>query len=533
MTSKDGLNKDGEGLSGSTSSVDISRGIGTSTGWANQESMKRAYAKKLIERYFYQLTDGCGNANCANEHCASSGKLKCNLSANEAAGLAIQLFHKDGEVCEPHPTKIPRKQNTVTESQNDSLKNPKSKETMPKTTHLTESKLLRILDICQAENSYALLIRTLGEVYSTPEILGRSFLKSHSSPLDAYAPSQLAGMKKEEVRELEGEQEKDEDSVETEKGELDSSSDNINIDLASLRRAYQQLFSFSGNLYENALIQALVTLSDNIELYIRTLGCGEIGDGVGCNLDTLLNALIIALEIPSLGGFDYLELAFPRLCRATSKLPIPAQARLARVWAKHCPDKLKSLLETLQQLITLRVITGCYTSNYLLQDDDAVASATKVMKIVYYSNLLAGKMEVPDPRLDVPVEVEPSMGTDFNMLGGFENNKSSATSQSQDPLAVELKVNVLDCTHPYLRFSEFYNEPLSDFIEMDKDFTNYKNGDNDTINSGKFSFMNYSFILTPATKSLGLFYDNRIRMYSERRMSFFSNNYRPPSKSLS
>lgn len=32
--------------------------------------------------------------------------------------------------------------------------------------------------------------------------------------------------------------------------------------------------------------------------------------------------------------------------------------------------------------------------------------------------------------------------------------------------------------------------------------------------------MRHSFILTPATKSLGLYYDNRIRMYSERRVSF-------------
>lgn len=37
--------------------------------------MKRAAAKKLIERYFYQLTDGCGNPNCDNQHCASSGKV--------------------------------------------------------------------------------------------------------------------------------------------------------------------------------------------------------------------------------------------------------------------------------------------------------------------------------------------------------------------------------------------------------------------------------------------------------------------------
>lgn len=37
--------------------------------------MKRAAAKKLIERYFYQLTDGCGNPNCDNKFCASSGEV--------------------------------------------------------------------------------------------------------------------------------------------------------------------------------------------------------------------------------------------------------------------------------------------------------------------------------------------------------------------------------------------------------------------------------------------------------------------------
>ena len=53
---------------------------------------------------------------------------------------------------------------------------------------------------------------------------------------------------------------------------------------------------------------------------------------------------------------------------------------------------------------------------------------------------------------------------------------------------------------------------------MDKDFAYYK-----SEQPMKFSFMNYAFILTTATKTLGLYYDNRIRMYSERRMSFFQN----------
>ena len=37
----------------------------------------------------------------------------------------------------------------------------------------------------------------------------------------------------------------------------------------------------------------------------------------------------------------------------------------------------------------------------------------------------------------------------------------------------------------------------------------------------KFSFLTHPFILSPATKSVGLFFDNRVRMISERRASIF------------
>lgn len=66
-------------------------------------------------------------------------------------------------------------------------------------TTLNESALLRILETCQVESNYALLIRTLGEVYSSPDSLGRSFLRTGISPLDGFSPSQLATMRKEKV----------------------------------------------------------------------------------------------------------------------------------------------------------------------------------------------------------------------------------------------------------------------------------------------------------------------------------------------
>ncbi|ENN82993.1 hypothetical protein YQE_00643, partial [Dendroctonus ponderosae] len=100
-----------------------------------------------------------------------------------------------------------------------------------------------------------------------------------------------------------------------------------------------------------------------------------------------------------------------------------------------------------------------------------------------------------------------------SMDESFLSVKLSKSIAPEDSLATVLGVNILDCRKPFLPYSDFYNEPLSEMVEMDRDFANFKS------ELGKFSFMNYPFILTPATKTMGLYFDNRIRMYSERRIS--------------
>lgn len=64
----------------------------------DSDEMKRAHAKQLIEKYFYQLSDGCGNPNCTNRNCASSGEVN-PLTPNEAAARAIQLFSEEAPLC--------------------------------------------------------------------------------------------------------------------------------------------------------------------------------------------------------------------------------------------------------------------------------------------------------------------------------------------------------------------------------------------------------------------------------------------------
>lgn len=68
-----------------------------------------------------------------------------------------------------------------------------------------------------------------------------------------------------------------------------------------------------------------------------------------------------------------------------------------------------------------------------------------------------------DPSINIP---------DDSLLGG--GTKTPKTPPPVDPLESELQVSVLDSRKPLIPFQEFYNEPLSDAVEMDKDFAYYK-----------------------------------------------------------
>lgn len=56
-------------------------------------------ARKLIEKYFFQLTVGCGQPGCKNVFCASSGKVD-NLTGNQAAIKSLQLYSEQAKLCE-------------------------------------------------------------------------------------------------------------------------------------------------------------------------------------------------------------------------------------------------------------------------------------------------------------------------------------------------------------------------------------------------------------------------------------------------
>ncbi|XP_023210591.1 ubiquitin-protein ligase E3A-like [Centruroides sculpturatus] len=559
---------------------------------------KRTAARKLIERYYYQLTDGCGKPECSNIHCASSGKIQ-KLSPDQAAAMALQLFvsHPRAKLCESNSPKMAKLPEVFNNSPNKagSSQVDNTQETMqgcvssttnkagymdisndpkgdwinsnrnksnqchqvrnminsdeddddddcefsqivdvispfqPSTSnskrlpcyglledniipnsggqipYLNEKILTDIIEKCIQQGSYSLLIRTLGQVFSSEESLKISFLKERN---DFTYKEYLT---KEDMRAMEIDEDKDQDSKENfnnpdVKCAHYLKSNEVTVDIYSVRRAFSALFAIPNHPFQHALINALLILCENLEIDFKYKKSHQIDPN-------LLNTFIIIMEIPMLECPEYLEAALPAICKAAAQLNLQAQANLAKVWSQVGATRLKEMLDTLHQLITLRVISGHFTRDYCVNEEEIIVAATKLMKILFYANIYGGEMDKEDFITEENEQNEEEERFQDFLPGSIGRESKESKLTKEDPLGKELGVKVLNCRKPVIPFEEFCNDPLSDQIEMDRDFANYK------TEAGRFSFMNYAFILTPAVKTLGLYYDNRIRMYSERRQS--------------
>jgi ubiquitin-protein ligase E3 A len=162
----------------------------------------------------------------------------------------------------------------------------------------------------------------------------------------------------------------------------------------------------------------------------------------------------------------------------------------------------------------LKVINGegRWGRGYSVNDDDAITGATKVMKLLFYASVLGGQCD-PASLLAEEREINDTDYSQELLQGAVGLEPKELRLPKEDPLAKELGVNPLDCKKPLVPFDDFINEPLNDFMDIDTDYR-YKMG-----SDSKFSFVNYSFILTTASKHMSMYFDNRIRMLNERRTS--------------
>ncbi|XP_055705986.1 ubiquitin-protein ligase E3A isoform X2 [Phlebotomus papatasi] len=392
--------------------------------------------------------------------------------------------------------------------------------------YLDEEVIENLVVSCINKNSPLQLIRSLGAIFSSTEAVAGSFRARAVTPIDLLlrkAPQKdLRNLTKEDLRSLEGDLDKDEDSSCAGK-ETPPEIHETDVDVMGLRRSVKQLFGVDDpqankpkNIFPvfEPVNNALQTLATSLKIDLEITTQREA-------IEDIIRIFVIVFEVMCIAPAEFLEGALTRMCSAAANLPTWAQARLAWIWARNCTPILRPLLESLQQIITLQVIPTMIP----VQDNEAIVNATKVMKIVYYADILAGEVDPVQLREeDAPTGVSGDEDLEATARWSFDDVKFTSTAKA-DPLAQELGVQPVDSRRPFLPLSEFYNESLSDTIEMDYDYLNYKNMHMDEKNMNrKFCFMLYSFILTPATKTLALYYDSRIRMYSERRINLFTTH---------
>ena len=395
---------------------------------------------------------------------------------------------------------------------------------------LDEEKLESLITECQSSGDFSTLKQTLWDVFSSAESLGGSWplvaapeesrvKKTSSSVCDNTQT--FKKMTKEEVRSLEGE--KDVDSCEEDDVDLSdvkvkenvgpkiktNASAVCTVDIPAVRRSYEKLFGLDNSIFESGLVNALMMLCTNLEIDLKSK------PNVAMDVN-FLNLYEIVLELPCIGYEAYLENVLPLVCRGVSLLPVQSQTAMTRLWSKHSAASLKSMLENLQQILSLKVYTGTFTREHLMNDDETLTSVVTVIRILYYASLLAGAGDKPDwDTAELPM-------MDADNFSSIEIAGNASRKRYHDPISEEMSLSPLDVRSPLIPQEEFYNEPLNETIEMDRDFANWKMPQEQAMYSGdkhKFSFMSHPFILSPATKAQALYYDNRIMMYRERRMN--------------
>lgn len=251
---------------------------------------------------------------------------------------------------------------------------------------MDEQLLIQLIDYCKKNNTFAPLIRNLGQYFSSSEYLVKSFQKRTTTctkhTIDRIMPRtnvrHLKHLNKEECRTLEGDPDKDRDDADDEELIEEASNGDqprhyTSVDLISLRRSMKYLLESKASAFDS-LNNALQSLALSITFDLRTATQRD-------KIEEIITVFVIIFEIIIIGKSDFVDVALPTVCKAASHLPIWAQARLACIWAHNCKDGLRKLLEALQQLISLQVITGRYHDNAYIQDNEYIINATKLMKV--------------------------------------------------------------------------------------------------------------------------------------------------------
>jgi len=360
--------------------------------------------RSLINSYFYQITLGCGTVHCTNRNCFSCPEGP-RLDPTSAALLAVKLAQSTTHyLCAGAAISIPESLQWTEAGE--------SSECVPLKAMLAKAATSSNV---QAQVELSAAVR---RCMSNPDCLSWSFLKGGK-------PSR-------------------------------ATEDRSGIDCDAVAEAYKVMLKPGTPL---AIVNGRgeltdSTLADVVAAALEDLCRGAIvpAQGTAHKLEPL-RLFVIVLLFPGLMEPEYHNTIFKKLCSAINSLS-QEQRDMIKHWMRECPASMfRETIVAFQQFITI------YVNEYRCIDDH-VASATKVLGILWGTNQLA------NPKL--------------------------------------------------VSFKEFYNDAINELVDFTEDFARWK----DTQRCS-FSFCAHPYVLDPGTKSKLLQLDANNQMRSQIRGALF------------
>lgn len=197
-----------------------------------------------------------------------------------------------------------------------------------------------MLDEAKANNNFTPLIRKIGHVFSDPECMKSSFLRS-ASP-------------------LEGE------------GELKTGKVFYSLDIASVRAAFKLIVDLDNNDVNNVLMGANGRLASHLKHASHNINKPED-----------LRPYIILFENPQLVDPETHKGILGPLLSSTATLPSSQLSTLKEWFSGYDSDAFRKLVGLVQQFITLQILTQNPIS---LNRETALVNATKVLDLLHPIN---------------------------------------------------------------------------------------------------------------------------------------------------
>ncbi|CAH8554467.1 unnamed protein product [Schistosoma rodhaini] len=531
-------------------------------------SIPESQAKHLITIYFNQLIHGCRNVDCQNRNCASSANfVHSGITPNQAAALAIELTINRADLClstdailsssgmsnpstsssvEPEVNRDDNGGETSSEMNEASSYLSQELPSLQTTSVPSSQQLAATSDAITSgpdEDSFhslmtpaevTRLIMFLFDASENDEI-NSSQLNEPASGVNTedYAADNdnsltSAFLSRSHLFDVEM-VDQQVNSIEI----IEKSENNVywpSVNLNDLRKAWSMIVSIPErqNIVDTLMraVRRLVVISLHQLLVIQPpdgLDDNQPPTEIAIIQQRLVNLFIILYECPFATDPLHFELLLLNINRAVTWLPNTIQVMLCRAWANSVHTPLANCTESpnpeqtnlwcLQKILLHHITLRCLTTDHGLPNEDKqICEAALVLRIVYYASLLAGQMDSPEL---LEMEAEENRLFEQQMLThiGPTYERRSRVSLPEDPFAKALNISPNDCRKPFIPVKDFVNETLNDGLQPKKDYIYYRSKGI----SNELSFMKLPFLLQTSSKSVLLYYDNRMRMLDERR----------------